>query len=81
MFQSHESYNNCGLGNEMTDKIVSMARKTGRENEIYGAKITGGGSGGTVCLMVYGEKGLESANQIFEEFKDLTNQNSLVFFK
>jgi len=81
MFQSHESYNNCGLGNEMTDKIVSMAKKTGRENEIYGAKITGGGSGGTVCLMVYGEKGLESANQIFEEFKDLTNQNSLVFFK
>jgi galactokinase len=81
MFQSHESYNNCGLGNEMTDKIVSMARKTGRENEIYGAKITGGGSGGTVCLMVYGEKGLESANQIFEEYIDLTNQNSLVFFK
>ena len=81
MFQSHESYNNCGLGNEMTDKIVSMARKKDIESEIYGAKITGGGSGGTVCLMVYGEKGLESANQIFEEYKDLTNQNSLVFFK
>lgn len=81
MFQSHESYNNCGLGNEMTDKIVSMARKKGIENEIYGAKITGGGSGGTVCIMVYGEKGLESANQIFEEYKNLTNQNSLVFFE
>jgi L-arabinokinase len=81
MFQSHESYNNCGLGNEMTDKIVSMARKKGIESEIYGAKITGGGSGGTVCLMVYGEKGLESANQIFEEYKELTNQNSLVFFE
>ena len=81
MFQSHESYNNCGLGNEMTDKIVSMARKKGIENEIYGAKITGGGSGGTVCIMIYGEKGLESANQIFEEYKNLTNQNSLVFFE
>lgn len=81
MFQSHESYNYCGLGNEMTDKIVSMARKKGIENEIYGAKITGGGSGGTICLMVYGEQGLESAKQIFKEYKELTNQNSLVFFE
>ena len=81
MFQSHESYNNCGLGNEMTDKIVNMARKKGIENEIYGAKITGGGSGGTICLMVYGEKGLESAKQIFKEYTELTKQNSLVFFE
>lgn len=80
MFQSHESYNNCGLGNEMTDKIVSMARKKGIENHVYGAKITGGGSGGTVCLMVYGQKGLESAKQLFEEYQEQTNQSSLVFF-
>lgn len=81
MFQSHESYNNCGLGNEMTDKIVSMARKKGIENNVYGAKITGGGSGGTVCLMVYSQKGLESAKQLFEEYQELTNQSSLVFFE
>jgi galactokinase len=65
----------------MTDKIVNMARKKGIENEIYGAKITGGGSGGTICLMVYGEKGLESAKQIFKEYTELTKQNSLVFFE
>ncbi|WP_064196477.1 MULTISPECIES: hypothetical protein [Emticicia] len=81
MFQSHESYNNCGLGNEMTDKIVTMARQKGIENNIYGAKITGGGSGGTVCLMVYGQKGLESAKQLFEEYQQQTNQSSLVFFE
>ncbi|MDZ7936657.1 MAG: hypothetical protein U5M51_17180 [Emticicia sp.] len=81
MFQSHESYNNCGLGNEMTDKIVSMAKEKGIENDVYGAKITGGGSGGTVCLMVYGQKGLESAKQLFEEYQEETNQKSLIFFE
>lgn len=81
MYQSHESYNNCGLGNEMTDKIVEMARQKGTENGIFGAKITGGGSGGTVCLMVFGEKGLTSAKALFEEYKNLTNQDSLVFFE
>lgn len=81
MFQSHESYNKCGLGNEMTDKIVEMARKKGINSGIYGAKITGGGSGGTVCLMVYGEKGLNSAKELFSHYKTLTNQDSLVFFE
>lgn len=81
MFQSHESYNKCGLGNEMTDKIVEMARKKGKESGIYGAKITGGGSGGTVCLMVYGKNGLNSAKQLFLDYKTLTNQNTLVFFE
>jgi len=32
-------------------------------------------------LMVYGEKGLQSAKQLFEEYQEQTNQNSLVFFK
>ncbi|GGD49995.1 hypothetical protein GCM10011514_12730 [Emticicia aquatilis] len=81
MYQAHESYNNCGLGNEMTDKIVNMARIKGYQNGVYGAKITGGGSGGTVCLMVYGEKGLQSAKQLFEDYQEQTNQNSLVFFE
>ncbi len=80
MFQSHESYNKCGLGNEMTDKIVTMARLKGNETGIYGAKITGGGSGGTVCIMVYGEKGLNSATELFKEYKNITNQENLVFF-
>ncbi len=81
MYQSHESYNKCGLGNEMTDKIVQMARKKGYESGIYGAKITGGGSGGTVCLMVYGKTGLNSAKNLFATYQNQTNQESLVFFE
>ncbi|MBL7870169.1 MAG: hypothetical protein JNM78_01055 [Cyclobacteriaceae bacterium] len=49
MFQAHESYSLCGLESDRTDEIVSLAKNM---NGIYGAKITGGGNGGAVCLLV-----------------------------
>jgi galactokinase len=52
MMQSHESYNDCKLGSSATDRLVEMAREAGAAGlPIYGAKITGGGSGGTVCIL------------------------------
>lgn len=81
MYQSHQSYNKCGLGNEFTDMIVEIAYSKGTNSGVYGAKITGGGSGGTVCLMVYGEKGLISAKEILKLYQKQTNQESLVFFQ
>jgi L-arabinokinase len=36
---------------------------------IYGAKITGGGSGGTVCLLAVGDVGVESAKKIHREME------------
>lgn len=52
MYASHCSYGwNCGLGCEETDLIVRLARRRGPEAGIYGAKITGGGSGGTVAIL------------------------------
>jgi galactokinase len=50
MFQSHESYSRCGLGADGTDELVKLVRDSGR-NELFGAKITGGGSGGTVAIL------------------------------
>lgn len=50
MYESHESYNACGLGSEATDLIVEMVKEAGQESGLYGAKITGGGSGGTVAI-------------------------------
>ncbi len=51
--QSHASYGRCGLGSEGTDRLVALvraeaaaARAAGAEPPLYGAKITGGGSGG-----------------------------------
>lgn len=81
MYQSHQSYNQCGLGNDYTDMIVEIAHSKGTQSGIYGAKITGGGSGGTVCLMVYGQKGLITAKEILDIYKKQTNQDSLVFFQ
>jgi L-arabinokinase len=51
MYESHASYSACGLGSDGTDRLVSLAREAGPAEGIYGAKITGGGSGGTVALL------------------------------
>jgi L-arabinokinase len=51
MYQSHASYSACGLGSEGTDRLVALARAAGASRGIYGAKITGGGSGGTVAVL------------------------------
>lgn len=48
MAESHASYSACGLGSDGTDRLVEMVREAG--GELFGAKITGGGSGGTVAV-------------------------------
>lgn len=62
MYQSHESYSLCGLGSDRTDELVAIARNA---PGVYGAKITGGGNGGTVCLLV-DEEGKKSASLIHQ---------------
>jgi L-arabinokinase len=49
MYESHASYGACGLGSSGTDRIVEMVRDRGVD--LYGAKITGGGSGGVVAVL------------------------------
>ena len=51
MYQSHASYSSCGLGSEQTDLLVQLVREAGPAQGLYGAKITGGGSGGTVAVL------------------------------
>jgi galactokinase len=51
MYQSHASYSACGLGSEATDTLVEMVRGLGPDSGLYGAKITGAGSGGTVAIL------------------------------
>ena len=59
MFQSHWSYTECGLGCSETDLLVELVRQECGENQLYGAKITGGGAGGTVAVL--GAKGAGEA--------------------
>jgi galactokinase len=51
MYESHESYSACGLGSKGTDLLVELVRAAGVERGLFGAKITGGGSGGTVAVL------------------------------
>jgi galactokinase len=59
MFQSHWSYTECGLGCNETDLLVDLVRQECGNNQLYGAKITGGGAGGTVAVL--GAQGAEQA--------------------
>lgn len=52
MYASHWSYRmRCGLDSPETHLLVNLARSVGIQGGIYGAKITGGGSGGTVAVL------------------------------
>jgi galactokinase len=51
MYESHASYGACGLGSPGTDRLVELVRNEGRAGGLSGAKITGGGSGGTVAVI------------------------------
>jgi galactokinase len=51
MYESHASYSACGLASEGTDLVVDLVRAAGSRNGLHGAKITGGGSGGTVAIL------------------------------
>ena len=50
MFTSHAGYASCGLNESGTDLIVEMVREKKQEG-LFGARITGGGSGGTVTVL------------------------------
>lgn len=51
MFAAHESYrDNCHLSVDEVDFLVDAVRKRGPSSGLYGAKITGGGTGGTVAV-------------------------------
>ena len=51
MYESHASYGRCGLGSPGTDRLVELIRAEGADGGLYGARITGGGSGGTVAVI------------------------------
>jgi galactokinase len=51
MYGSHASYSDCGLGSDGTDRLVALVREAGPAAGLFGAKITGGGSGGTVAVL------------------------------
>ena len=78
MYQSHASYSACGLGSSGTDELVRLARQAGPAQGIYGAKITGGGSGGTVAVL--GRADAEPAiQQIVSQYASGAHYQPVVF--
>lgn len=65
MYQSHWSYSACGLGSNGTDELVELVRTAGPRAGLFGAKITGGGSGGTVAVL--GRRGSENTVRALAE--------------
>jgi galactokinase len=71
MYKSHKSYSACCLGSPGTDELVRLVRESGTEAGLYGAKITGGGSGGTVAVL--GRKGArQSVEAVAQEYERRT---------
>ena len=78
MYESHASYSACGLGSEGTDRLVALAREAGQARGIYGAKITGGGSGGTVAVLADAGAG-STVRDIARRYAEETGRDAHVF--
>jgi len=76
MYQSHASYTACGLGAEATDLLVALVRTAGVAQGFFGAKITGGGSGGTVAVL--GRRGAD-IGRIAQAYEARTGRRPRVF--
>ena len=76
MRQSHASYTACGLGAEATDLLVALVRTAGASQGFFGAKITGGGSGGTVAVL--GRRGAD-IGKVAQAYEARTGHRPQVF--
>ncbi len=78
MHQSHLGYTETGLGCSQTDLLVHLAAELGEASGIFGAKITGGGAGGTVAIL--GRVDAEDAlSQIVQRYETATGIEAYVF--
>jgi L-arabinokinase len=78
MYESHASYSACGLGSTGTDLLVELVRSAGVGQGLFGAKITGGGSGGTVAVL--GNRNAEKVlNDVANSYATLTGHQPYIF--
>jgi galactokinase len=78
MYRSHASYNACGLGSDGTDLLVELARAAGEREGIYGAKITGGGSGGTVAVLARADAA-DRVRRLASDYAEKTRREPYIF--
>lgn len=79
MYQSHLGYTECGLASEATDKIVELVRAE-KADGLVGAKITGGGAGGTVAVLGLNTAAAEAAiRRVTERFEAWSGKEPYLF--
>ncbi|HVZ56087.1 MAG TPA: hypothetical protein VG870_05465 [Chitinophagaceae bacterium] len=79
MLQSHAGYSSVGLGNYYTDLLVDRVMSRGPAAGLFGARVSGGGSGGTVCILYQGRDGKATAREIHREFEIETGKKTCFF--
>jgi L-arabinokinase len=75
MYDSHDSYSTrLDLGSPETDLLVTLIRDRGAEHGLFGAKITGGGAGGTVAVLYSADsnKAIEALKSVCDDYQRLT---------
>jgi galactokinase len=78
MYAAHESYSACGLGSEGTDLLVKLVRESGENEFLHGAKITGGGSGGTVAVLGRADAG-PAVETLARQYTAVTGRAAYLF--
>ncbi len=79
MYAAHWAYGKrCGLGSPETDLLANWARELGPKHGIYGAKISGGGSGGTVAFLI-DRRGKPAIRQLAQRYAQETGRKPNCF--
>lgn len=81
MYAAHASYSDrLNLGSPETDLLVHLVKKRGAESGLFGAKITGGGAGGTVAVLCLDTPEAERAIQeVCAEYQRHTGAEPYLF--
>jgi len=79
MYGAHAGYSDCGLGSAETDLLVNLVRAESG-NHLFGAKITGGGAGGTVAILGRNTPEADKAfTRIVKSYREKTGIDPYVF--
>ena len=79
MYLSHLGYSQCGLGSTATDKLVELVRAR-KGGGLLGAKITGGGAGGTVAVLGWNRPETEQVFQsVVEQYAAWNKSEPYIF--
>lgn len=79
MYLAHLGYSECGLGSKETDLLVTLSRKK-EANGLLGAKITGGGAGGTVAILAWDTPSAQEAFQrLVQSYQQQTGIQPYIF--